>query len=621
MSRLILLVVGIPLFLLLLAAALLPLLIDQQRLIELAAHTLEEQTGATLTVAGETRLALFPGIGVALSEVSLVLPGDGAATASARSLEIGVRLLPLLSRRIEVEGVTLAGLDARLPMRGPDTSALAQPDTTGMTDAQLDAYYAMRREAMQQPGDTLQPIQLLAAPLALDINALDVSDSRITLLNPDRTSTLIELRHFQASGVNTDGRPMALSALIAVPARDSAPALTLRADGKLSVDLATSRVSLAPMGVALSGITPHPIALDLRGTIDLTDLSADLELQLGSGETHGSGNLRFAAGASPQVEAQLGLNRLDPALLALAGPEAAAQAGEAESTDGGDSPLPLAMIRSLSTGLELTVERAVFQNYVIQDMKLSARAVDGIVNVSSLTGNLFGGALNLTGTFNARRDEATLSTRGRLDGVDIAELLAAAAVDASVSGRASLNWQLSGRGASSKELINTLSGPAALTTEAVILKGIGIQKLLCESVALVNQQGLQASFPGDSALQDLSADILLGGGNAMLSPLRADMREVQLRGSGRFGLLSKEFSASFAARLLPALAELDPACRINERYARLDWPVRCSGRIGSDPAEWCAVDTAAILRDLAAGEAERKLGKEAGKLLDRLFKN
>ena len=66
---------------------------------------------------------------------------------------------------------------------------------------------------------------------------------------------------------------------------------------------------------------------------------------------------------------------------------------------------------------------------------------------------------------------------------------------------------------------------------------------------------------------------------------------------------------------------MDPACRVNERYASIEWPVACKGNLGTDPAEWCGVDTREIIEEMAKNEAKRKIEKEAGRLLDKLFKD
>ncbi|CAN0605059.1 unnamed protein product, partial [Ectocarpus sp. 12 AP-2014] len=94
---------------------------------------------------------------------------------------------------------------------------------------------------------------------------------------------------------------------------------------------------------------------------------------------------------------------------------------------------------------------------------------------------------------------------------------------------------------------------------------------------------------------------------------------VGLGGNGTLDITSGELRASFRAQLSEAFGEMDPACAINERYTEMRWPVECKGNLADDPAGWCGVQTAEIIKDLAEGEVKRKVTDEAGKLLNKLF--
>ncbi len=48
--------------------------------------------------------------------------------------------------------------------------------------------------------------------------------------------------------------------------------------------------------------------------------------------------------------------------------------------------------------------------------------------------------------------------------------------------------------------------------------------------------------------------------------------------------------------------------------------MECEGNLSGEPGDWCGVDTGDILEQLAKQEAKRQVQKEAGKLLDKLFK-
>jgi uncharacterized protein involved in outer membrane biogenesis len=203
--------------------------------------------------------------------------------------------------------------------------------------------------------------------------------------------------------------------------------------------------------------------------------------------------------------------------------------------------------------------------------------------------------------------------------MDTAILLAALEADPVLSGGANASWELESQGSSRNALISALEGEIRLNTEALALEQIGVERMLCQVIARVNQEPLQNQLPGRSSFNSASARIQLAGGEARLNPLLADLDHMGLRGDGRLDLLSKDFVASFKARLAPTLAELDPACRINERLVAIDWPVNCRGQLGGKPGDWCKVDSEAIIADLARRELENMAREEGGRFLQRLL--
>ena len=308
-------------------------------------------------------------------------------------------------------------------------------------------------------------------------------------------------------------------------------------------------------------------------------------------------------------------------MLALAGPEAAARSGGDKAADSGGETLPLDAIRAIDTRAELAIDKAVFGAHIVSDLRTKLRIVDGVVQLSSLTGTLHGGKLDMRATFNGKHNTATLDTSGGLAQMDIAAALAATGAQPLLTGSASLDWNLAGKGRTRDELVAALTGPIKLATNQVVLQDVSVEHMLCQAVALTNQEQLTAGFPNSTAFTTLGADIQLADGKARLAPLRAELPQVTLTGTGNFDLLSKDFKTTFKARLSPELENLDSACRVSKRLTAIDWPVDCKGNTNGQPAKWCKVDTEEIIQDLTKNEAQRKLKKEAGKLLDKLFRN
>ncbi|MEE4146467.1 MAG: AsmA family protein [Halieaceae bacterium] len=594
---------------------LLPLFLDKDKILELAAAALQEKTGATLTVAGESRLSVFPGLGVTLGDASLEMAGEEQASLQVRSLDIGLRLLPLLSGRADIDSVALDGLTVKIAS-GQKAPTI---NTAGLSDEELDALYDSRRRAAAEAGEAAGAETILALPLALNVQHLSVTDSRIEQLDTaTQETTVIELTTLEATGLNLDGNPIALDVKVTLAGEKP---VKLSIGGSLRVDQQNQKVILDKIDAQISGATAEPIGLQILGDVDLSRQVADLKLNLATGETRGDGALRYARFESPQIDTRLKLNLFNPALLALAGPGVAARSGDGKAAASGDEPLPLDAIRAIDTRAELAIDKAVFDAHTVSDLRTSLRIVDGVVELSSLTGILHGGKLDMRATFDGKHNTATLDTSGQLAQLDIASAWAATGAKPLLTGNASLDWTLAGKGRSRNELVAALTGPIKLTTQEVVLGEVSVEHLLCQAVALTNQEQLTASFPTSTTFTTLGADIQLAGGKAQLAPLRAGLPGITLTGRGKLDLLSRDFRATFKARLSPELENLDRACRVSKRLTAIDWPVECKGNTNGEPASWCSVDTAEIIEDLTKNEAQRKLKKEAGKLLDKLFRN
>jgi uncharacterized protein involved in outer membrane biogenesis len=767
-----LLLLAVPLALLLLAVILIPLLIDEQRLLAIAAEAARRETGAELRVEGDAALTILPRLAIDLEEVSLRDPGATEPLFSAQKLAITLRRWPLLAGEVVVDGVELGGL--RLVIDSTEAEPAAAED---------------RAER-----DVDRGTAVAAAPLALQVARLSVTDSLVTLRQPGATRS-VTINSLEAVDLNPAGRPMAVEADVAVqPTADADPialrgsaALALNAEREeLVLDAAQLEVvypGMAPLRLQLSGkvngaveqadlvialqqeqmradgtlryagadspqidadlqvstLDPlllllagpeagdavaereSPEALPLaalravdsrvrltvarsaygahtvtdlvlalravggiveveqlagavhggqfavQGRLDarqesarinatgtlsgldlaalqtalaiegapsgrldakasvttggatlpdlLAQIQADLELKVDGGDLKGGGTVRYAAQKSPQIDAKLIMNRFDPALLLLAGPEAAPPEEDAAAS----GELPLDALRRVDTRAELAIGEVIYGPHTLLNLRTSLRAVDGVARINTLTGQVHGGALDLKASLDATGDEATLWTRGTLTGVDLTRLLAAIEVDPALSGAADLDWKLNSRGNTPDAWVAGLSGPVTVATRDVVMHQLGVHKILCNAVSLVNQATVTAALPDETRFEALGMEAKLQQGVAQIEALQARIPYVVLAGTGRLDLVKQDFGADVAARLSPDIGKLDPACRVNPRLTAIDWPLRCSGNLAGEPAKWCRVDTEKIIEQLARGEAQRVIEKEAGKLLEKLL--
>jgi len=81
------------------------------------ARVVKDKTGRTLAIEGKIGLSFFPSIGVAIGKTSLSEPGSAQIFAQLDEAKISLALLPLFSREVVVDRVSLSGLSADLVKR------------------------------------------------------------------------------------------------------------------------------------------------------------------------------------------------------------------------------------------------------------------------------------------------------------------------------------------------------------------------------------------------------------------------------------------------------------------------------------------------------------------------
>ena len=618
MFRTVLILIATPVIIVIAAALLIPVFVDEDMLLGMASETLERETGAKLVVDGGASLSLFPKIAVELGDASLTLPGEQDAGVKLRALTIGLELMPLFSGQAKIGDIAIDGLRMTL-QSAPEQ---APRDTSKLSDEQLDKFYNQRRQAQETAGQAVGNEAVAALPLALNVERLLVRDSVLVMLSAGESeSTVIRIDNLEATGLNLDGEAIPLSVKLSIDgAKGSAP-MDIALDGAFSVNAESRLLTIKELEVEVSGALAKPARATISGEVDLSRQAAEIQLALtlGGGEIKGEGQLRYASFETPQIDAKMHFNKFDPALLALVGPDAAADEGEPSETNG-DQALPLNAIRAIDTRATLSIDEVNIAGHIISKAKIKLRAVDGVVKLFPFTGTLHGGKIKVNTTLNAQHNPVKFFSKGELAGLVVSSALKTMGSDPIMSGTADLHWKLNSKGNTSNELIAAMNGPIDLLTNKLVLKSVGVEKILCEAVALTNGESLTAELADSTRFENLSVSLKMSKGKLLLKPLRAELPHMKLNGQGLLGVLDQDFTVTLTARLSPDLGDLDPACRVNKRIAGIGWPVKCKGKISGNPANWCAVDTEQIIQDLATREVEHQIEKQAGKFLDKLMK-
>lgn len=198
--------------------------IDTDDIKQLVTDQATKQTGRTLTIDGDIGLGFFPWLSVDIGKTRLEnAPGFGSDPLfEVDQISVSLKIIPLLSGNVELDTVTLTGLNLDLHTNAEGISNFAD---IGGESAPTSAPTA---------GDS--PADLDSAALAaFSIGGLAIEDARIRWR--DQTSqTDIELSDFSLrSGAITPGQAVDISLGASIQLAE--PALESRIDSSITVDI------------------------------------------------------------------------------------------------------------------------------------------------------------------------------------------------------------------------------------------------------------------------------------------------------------------------------------------------------------------------------------------------
>ncbi len=295
--------------LLLLAAAIL-LLVDPNDYRDDITAAVQNATGRELNIEGDLSLSLFPWLGLSLGETRLSnAAGEGVEKDFARveSVDINVKLLPLLQQRIEMKTLHLRGLRVNLSRTADGRSNwddLLRPST----------------DDISQPAKSSAGESETKPALALAIGGINIEDAQIVWDDRQAGQRIEVDRFFLRTGPIAPGAPIDIELRTRLAMSEPALHTPIELKGRLTFDLSAQRYRLDGLDVSLnmqSELLPvSPLNVRLRGNID-ADIAqqrvqlAGLQLQTLGLTANAELNIQEIL-SIPQAKGQLSLAGFSP---------------------------------------------------------------------------------------------------------------------------------------------------------------------------------------------------------------------------------------------------------------------------------------------------------------------
>jgi AsmA protein len=458
----------------------------------------ERQTGYRLTIAGATRIGVWPRLNVTLNDVTLQDPKDrdGTGRLTVGSVQADVTLGSVWSGHPRVTELVIARPVLHVPLLRERTGPLNSPSRSAASGSGADAN-------------------------AATIDRVTVSDGAVEFSNlRDRVSNRID--GINASAVMSDDRKVRIGG--------SAKA----GDQPLKFDIN----AIAPAHPGERQNIPVELKLEASGALQ-APLSAKAEVRLngpvvminGVSGTLGDGAFNGWASADlsskPLVKLDLDFQRLDLASSAKSGPSPAQPWSNATIDLTG---LNYVDVQARVSAAEINIGEAHFAPAAIE-----GALAGGVLKARFANLGAYGGQANGDLIVDASMASPTYTLRSDLAGVRALPLLRSAANFDKLDGKLQAKLALRSTGNSQRAILSNLDGTVFAVFQDGAIRGLNVAQMI-RSLTSGTLSGWQEGKEQTTDLTQLGASFRVEKGQATTSDLNLVGPLVKMTGAGTVDL-------------------------------------------------------------------------------------
>jgi AsmA protein len=592
------------------AIILIPLLVDVNRYKPQIEAKVQQATGRSFAIGGDIDLSVFPWIGVSLSDLSL---GSPAGFEETHLLKVGdfearVKLMPLLSRQVEIKRVVLQAPQITLvkkksgqtnwDFKPPETAT--QPEATPKETKDEDSGLALQsltaEEIAIRDGTVIYLDQ--AAGSRHEISELNLALADVSLDQPLSLtfSTRLNGQPLEVKGtLGPIGSPPAsqpvsydltIAALDELQAnvKGSARNLTEQPAFEMTLEVAafSPRKLFERLGQPFPIQTADPAVLNevaLKARINGSTTQASLEegtLVLDDSQTDFS--LAAKDFKKPDIAFDVRMDAIDadrylPAPAESSGgapsPPKGGQAEEAPKPPPDYGPLrKLVLDGRLSIG-QLKVAKARMQN-----VRFQVAGREGRFRIEPMASELYGGAATLTGTIDVRQKTPQSDLQLQLENIAAGPMLRDVAQKNIIEGRLVSDMRLQFQGDDPQRIKQTLNGGGQLSFLDGAIVGIDLAAMVRNVQAAFSEGAVTAAEGApQTEFTEFVVPFGLRNGTFATEDTRLKSPVLGIQAQGQANLVAEQL----AFRVVPEYVATHKGQRTSDDLKEIKVPVLISG--------------------------------------------
>ncbi|CAI1005910.1 putative assembly protein [Serratia entomophila] len=487
----------------------------------------EQKSGYQLTLDGDLRWHIWPQLSILAGRMTLTAPGAQAPVVIADNMRLDVKLLPLLSHQLFVKQVMLKNAVIRLTPDSEEQSRVDAPIApAGNTAESVDTPWKFDI-------DNLRIVDSLLIWQRADNEQINVRDINLSLQQNEKRQAQMEL----SSRVNRDQRDLSF---------------TLAADIDLQQYPRQIDANVTQFSYQLEGADILHGGIKGEGSAQVSYQQApqqiafsQLNFSANDSQFAGSGSATLALVPSYVMNLTSANLNLD----ALSGWQSSASAAEPQvmtsapviASQVDDQQQNFTALRDFNAQLNLQVAQLTYRGMNISQLAVRGNNQHGLLTLDTLSGQLAGGDFSLPGTLDARGNRPIIAVQPVLKQVELGAVLKAFDMPQVLTGKFSMQGDLTGDRLTSQSFEHRWRGTAELAMQDAQLHGLNIQQLIQQAVAR-NDSSVrgQDNYQRYTEVKQLAAKASLAQGTVKISDMKAESSLLSLNGGGTVNMPGKQ---------------------------------------------------------------------------------
>ncbi|WP_298773466.1 AsmA family protein [uncultured Shewanella sp.] len=572
----------------------------------------KEKTGRQLTLKDDLSWTFFPHVGIKLGGISVSNPKgfEYPQILQINQAIADVELLPLIEKAVVIQELKLDGLTFILETQKDGRSGL-----DGLTGVKATG---------SKPPQTKSKSSSAANVSRLEIGGITITNSQVLIVNQQTDSEQI----FSLKELTLGRFQLDKFATLDYELTAKLPDMVLKSEGQgaIRLDKQMQNVKIKDFEIKneIQKIGSDKPALPFDFLLQVTGNLKDKLLNVGINDIaamdlRGSASIEANYGKKiPDLNIKLDFDELnvDEFLAAMsdksgAGSDKVKQ--PKQSVQNQQEP-DLSALNKVNVNAEMTIKSAVMNNIKSANWNMKAQLKSGILNMQSLTADLYKGKLVASAKLNAKTPLPHYSFKKSITGVEIRPLLKDAANVGLLAGLTNLSIEGEGSSLIPDNIKKNLVASGKFEVVDGALYGINIPQMLRQAQAKLTgadvtegEEEKKTDFTRLTGSFKIAKGVVNNNDLNMASPL------IRIKGQGNANIITQALNYQLLTKVVGSLE--GQGGQGSNTLSGIDIPLKITGTM-TEPK--FALDTEALLKGKVKQETDKLQQKLKDKLLDKL---